>query len=156
VTLSISFYYKNWKLPYARQNLWENKYVNDVGLNYYYIILYPRRSQQSYAANKYFEYRFYNLLPRSSTRKYIRKYIFLLYAWTFTSHYEWKVAAIWFARKTGLYDRNRSSPLQLADFTNFQVFVEKWFDIIYVESTLYTGLSGKFVPTNLYNLINVY
>jgi len=45
------------------------------------------------------------------------------------ARYEWKVAAIRFARKTGSYDRNRSSPLQRADFTtNFQVVVEK-FDV---------------------------
>lgn len=44
------------------------------------------------------------------------------------ARYEWKVAAIRFARKTGSYDRNRSSPLQRADFTtNFQV-VER-FDV---------------------------
>jgi len=45
------------------------------------------------------------------------------------AHYEWKVAAIRFARKTGSYDRNRGSPLHLADFTNFQVIVERRFDV---------------------------
>lgn len=41
------------------------------------------------------------------------------------AHYEWKVAAIRFARKTGSYDRNRGSPLHLADFTDFQVIAER-------------------------------
>lgn len=51
------------------------------------------------------------------------------------AHYEWKVAAIRFARKTGSYDRNRGSPLHLADFTNFQVIVERRF-VVGFESTL--------------------
>lgn len=77
----------------------------------------------------YFEYcffaTFYFITPFVAP-----EYVFIIIRMNVrAARYEWKVAAIRFARKTGSYDRNRSSPLQRVDFTrNFQVTVEK-FDV---------------------------
>lgn len=53
----------------------------------------------------------------------MRRY-FLLHAWMCVARYEWKVAAIRCARKTGSHVETAGSPLQRGDFTaNFRVII---------------------------------
>lgn len=118
-------------------NLWENKCVNECWIK----LIFEKNPPviRPISISDINSTIFYLDLRRGNT--HVSVYFPITRMNVRVAHYEWKVAAIRFARKTGSYDRNRGSPLHLADFTNFQVIVERRF-VVSSESTLKFGTSN--------------